>query len=186
MVNKILPEVEDYAEEDAQYQFATMDEAVARIKELESQLQATESASADTTAQIADLQAQAAELQKYKDDEAKFEAIKEKFDKEVVFSDKAPDIKEYKEYYESIEPDNAATIYKEVVEQLQESQEIKNYAATYSAMDAEEAAGIFDTMTDNLKLVAKILNAMDSTSRGAILGAMNADTAAKVTAIMEP
>ena len=41
-------------------------------------------------------------------------------------------------------------------------------------------------MTDNLSLVAKILNAMDSTSRGNILGAMNADTAAQVTKIMEP
>ena len=41
-------------------------------------------------------------------------------------------------------------------------------------------------MTDNLALVGKILWAMDAASRGKILGAMNADTAAQVTRIMEP
>ena len=49
-----------------------------------------------------------------------------------------------------------------------------------------QAAGIFNTMTDNLALVGKILWAMDAASRGKILGAMNADTAAQVTRIMEP
>ena len=41
-------------------------------------------------------------------------------------------------------------------------------------------------MTDNLDLAAEILGAMDSTSRGNILGAMNADVAAQITKIMQP
>ena len=41
-------------------------------------------------------------------------------------------------------------------------------------------------MTDNLSLVARILNAMDSDARGKILGAMKADVAAQVTQLMEP
>ena len=53
-------------------------------------------------------------------------------------------------------------------------------------MKPSEAASIFNTMTSNLKLVARILNAMDSESRGKILGAMKADIAAQVTQIMEP
>jgi len=53
-------------------------------------------------------------------------------------------------------------------------------------MKPAQAAGIFDTMTDNLALVGKILWAMDAASRGKVLGAMNADTAAQVTRIMEP
>ena len=53
-------------------------------------------------------------------------------------------------------------------------------------MKPAQAAGIFNTMTDNLALVGKILWAMDAASRGKILGAMNADTAAQVTRIMEP
>ena len=51
---------------------------------------------------------------------------------------------------------------------------------------SKEAAAIFDSMTDNLSLVAKILNAMDAQSRGNILGKMDSATAAKVTKIMNP
>ena len=111
---------------------------------------------------------------------------KEKFYQEVVFSDNAPDISAYKEYYESIEPEKAEEIYKQVVEQLQEDEQIKSYASTYSSMKAKQAAAIFDTMTDDLPLVGNILWAMDAQSRGDILGAMNADTAAAVTKLMEP
>ena len=41
-------------------------------------------------------------------------------------------------------------------------------------------------MTGDLKLVASILQNMDAQSRADILGKMDADIAAKVTAIMEP
>ena len=71
---------------------------------------------------VADLEAQSQELQNYKENEAAFEEEKEKFYQEVVFSDKAPDISAYKEYYESIEPQKAEEIYKQVVEQLQEDE----------------------------------------------------------------
>ena len=64
--------------------------------------------------------------------------------------------------------------------------EIKDYAQTYSKMKPKEAAAIFDSMTDNLSLIAKILNAMDAQSRGNILGKMDSATAAKVTKIMNP
>ena len=122
----------------------------------------------------------------YKTEQDKFEEEKEKFYEEVVFSDTAPDIEEYKSWYETIDAENAEVIYKQVVEQTTQDEQIKEYANTYSSMKAKEAAGIFDSMTDNLKLVAKILNAMDAQSRGDILGKMNPDTAAKVTKIMNP
>lgn len=47
------------------------------------------------------LEAQSQELQNYKENEAAFEEEKEKFYQEVVFSDNAPEISAYKEYYES-------------------------------------------------------------------------------------
>ena len=56
----------------------------------------------------------------------------------------------------------------------------------YSSMKPKQAAAIFDTMTNDLKLVAKILKAMDADASSSILGAMNSDTAAKLTKIMEP
>ena len=41
-------------------------------------------------------------------------------------------------------------------------------------------------MTDNLELVAKILNQMDRQSAANILGKMDSQTAAKVSELMEP
>ena len=81
---------------------------------------------------------------------------------------------------------SAEILYKQVCEQLEQDDEIKDYAQTYSKMKPKEAAAIFDSMTDNLSLVAKILNAMDAQSRGNILGKMDSATAAKVTKIMNP
>lgn len=185
-VNKILPEVSSDADVDTEHQFDSIDDAVNRIKELELQLDEANSSLTTDSETIDSLQSQVDELSTYKEAEAEFEAEKEKFYEEVVFSDQAPDISEYKTYYESIEPENAEVLYKQVVEQLQASQEISDYATTYSSMKPKEAAAIFDTMTDNLSLVADILQAMDAESRADILGKMNADTAAKVTEIMEP
>jgi flagellar motility protein MotE (MotC chaperone) len=41
-------------------------------------------------------------------------------------------------------------------------------------------------MTDNLNLVAKILNAMNTEDRAKILDAMDSDVVAKLTKIMDP
>ena len=185
-INKILPEVSSDVDVDTEHQFDSIDDAVNRIKELELQLDEANASLTTDSETIDSLQSQVDELSTYKEAEAEFEAEKEKFYEEVVFSDQAPDISEYKTYYESIEPENAEVLYKQVVEQLQASQEISDYATTYSSMKPKEAAAIFDTMTDNLSLVADILQAMDAESRANILGKMSADTAAKVTEIMEP
>jgi flagellar motility protein MotE (MotC chaperone) len=186
VVNQILPDVTDYAEEDEAYAYDSVDDAVQRIKELEQELADAKTSSDDSNAYIAELEAQAAELKTYKENEAAFEEEKEKFYNEVVFSDEAPDISSYKEYYESIDPENAEVIYKQVVEQLQEDEEISDYAATYSNMKPAQAAAIFNTMGNNLPLVGKILWAMDAQSRANILGAMDTDIAAAVTKLMEP
>ena len=53
-------------------------------------------------------------------------------------------------------------------------------------MKAKEAAAIFDTMGEDLQLVADILSNMKAKARADILGKMDPEIAAKVTAIMEP
>ncbi len=186
-INKILPDTgEELSTEDTEYAYATLDDAVARIKELEVELADAQNQSSASDASVADLQSQIAELQKYKENEAAFEEEKQKFYQEVVFGENAPDIEQYKTYYESIDAANAEVLYKQVVEQLQEDQDLEDYVNTYSSMKPKEAAAIFDTMTDNLQLVADILSQMDAQSRADILGKMSSDTAAKVTEIMKP
>lgn len=181
----ILPEAEE-VEENTEYQFETIGDAVDRIKELEALLDAQIVANADNASLIADLQGQISELQKYKLEQDEFEKMKEKFYEEVVFSDSSPDIEEYKTYYESIDPENAEVLYKQVVEQSIYNSKVQDYAKTYSSMKAKEAAAIFDTMENDLQLVADILLNMGAQSRADILGKMDPEIAAKVTAIMEP
>lgn len=185
-VNRILPDSEDDLSTEEDYPYKNMDEAVAYIKELEQELAQAQQGSSENSAYIADLEAQSQKLKEYEANEAAFEEEKEKFYNEVVFSDQAPDIEQYKEYYESIDPDNAELLYKQVVEQQQTDSKISDYVKGYSQMKPKEAAAIFDTMTDNLNLVAQILENMDTQSRADILGKMNSDTAAKVTEIMNP
>ena len=140
----------------------------------------------DSSAYVTQLEEEIRKLREYEANEAAFEAEKEKFYNEVVFADEAPDINEYRQYYESIDPANAERLYKQVVEQQQADSEIEDYVSSYSNMKPKEAAAIFDTMTNNLNLVAKILQNMGAQARADILGSMNAETAAKVTEIMNP
>lgn len=187
-VNRILPEdtLMEESTEDSAYGYATMEEAINQIKQLEIQLAEAQNASNASAEHIAELERQASELEKYRQEEAEFEAEKQRFYEEVVFSDSAPDIETYQSYYESIDPANAEIIYRQVVEQTAKDKDIEDYVKTYSTMKPKEAAAIFDTMTDNLQLVADILENMDAQSRANILGKMNSETAAKVTEILEP
>jgi len=186
-VNKILPSPsENYQEGDTQYQYGSLDEAIDRIKELELELDEANSKLKENSETISDLRAQIEDLSTYKEEQAAFEELKEKFYEEVVFSDEAPDINEYKTYYESIDPANAEVLYKQVVEQITYDEQVEEYTSTYSKMQAKEAAAIFNTMTDNLGLVADILMNMGTQQRADILGKMDAETAAKLTEIMEP
>ena len=184
-LNMILPESDEVVE-DTEYQYETINDAVDRIKELEALLDAQLAENADKTDTIDQLQSQVAELQVYKQEQAAFEAIKEKFYEEVVFSEQAPSLEEYKTYYESIDPENAEVLYKQTIEQLAYDEELADYVKTYSTMKPKEAAAIFDTMTDDFELVADILRNMSTKARADILGKMEAENAAKLTAILEP
>ena len=189
-VNRILPGIEDYLPEeevDDEYsQYKTVEEAVERIKELETEVEAAKAESDANSDYVKELETSALELAEYKANEAAFEETKEKFYEEVVFSENAPDINEYKTYYESIDADNAAAIYKQVVTQLQTDKEVEDYVKTYTSMKAKNAAAIFDTMTDDFDLVCEILQAMDSSTRSDILSQMSTENAATLTKMMEP
>lgn len=186
-VNQILPEVK-LADDgtDPDYPYQTLNEAIEQIKKLEGELETAMQANKDDGAKIEDLQSQVRKLKKYKENEAAFELLKQEFYEEVVFGDNALDISEYQKFYEGIEPDNAEILYKEVVEQQQYDDKVDEYVKRYSSMKPKAAAAIFDTMTDNLKLVARILEKMSSENSSEILSAMNVDTAAKLTEMMEP
>lgn len=187
-VNVILPETkeDENVVVDVQYPYTTVEAAIARIKELEVELsEALEGKKADGDT-VTQLQAEIARLQKFEQEQSEFQELKTEFYQEIVFSDNAPEIEEYRKYYESIDAANAAELYKQVVQQETLNDKIEEYVETYAAMKPKQAAAIMEEMKDDLKLVAEILEHMDAEARGDILGAMDSALAAKVTKLMKP
>ncbi len=185
-INKILPESAEETVADAQYPYTTLNDAIDRIKELEIELSNVQSKSDGNSDYVAQLEAEVTRLKEFENEQSAFEEEKTKFYKDVVFNEKAPDISEYRTYYESIDPANAEVLYKQVVQQQEADAEILEYAKTYAEMKPKQAAAIMEKMQDNLKLVVKILSNMGTEERGKILSAMDAEVAARITKMMEP
>lgn len=187
VLNKILPKTEgEELIQDEKYPYATLSEAVARIKALETELKNAKEASGGDSDTIAALQAEVDRLKQYEAQQTEFLKEREEFYEQVIYADNAPSIEEYKKYYEQIDPENAENLYKQVVQDLQYEDEVQEYAKAYSEMKPKQAAGIMEKMTDDLELAAKILEAMSADARGDILGNMDPDIAARITKIMEP
>lgn len=188
VVNKILPgvsmSVTSNPEEYGGY--TNLKDAVDQIKELELQIDNLQVSLNTKDEEAKTLKAEIIRLQEFEKKQVEFQRIRTEFYEEVVYADKGPGAEEYAKYYETMDPAMAEYIYKQVVASVQATKEIQDYASAYSQIKPKEAAGIFEKMTDDLNLVAKILNAMNAESRGKILGAMDATVAAKLTKIMDP
>lgn len=186
-INKILPEtVQEEEPVDAQYPYTTLSEAIDRIKELEVELSNAQNQTQGNSDYVAQLEAEVERLKGFESEQSAFEEQKTQFYKEVVFNENAPDISEYRAYYESIDPANAEVLYKQVIQQEEADSKIQDYVNTYASMKPKQAAALMEAMKDDLKLVAKILNNMDTDARAKILDAMDSEVAARLTKIMEP
>ena len=135
---------------------------------------------------LAPYEAEIDRLKTFEKAQVDFQRIKDEFYNEVIYAENGPGLEAYQKYYESIDPEKAEALYQQVIKQVEADKEMEDYVAAYSAMKPKEAAQIFESMTDNLALAARILENMDSDSRGKILGAMDKDVAAKITKLMDP
>ncbi|MFV0342261.1 MAG: MotE family protein [Anaerocolumna sp.] len=182
LVNKILPDVpEEQIAYENDYPYSTIEEAIVRIKELEAQNKELSESNTSDASLIQELKAEVSRLQIFEEDQMAFEERVKAFDENVVFAEVAPDIEEYKAYYESIDAANAEEIYRQVVEQLQYSKAIEEKADIYRKMKPQEAADILETMTADIDLVAKMLLTMRPSESSLILGKMDSTAAAKIT-----
>ncbi len=183
IVNLILPsegpEVDMSAENQGEYQ--TLPEALNKIQELEQTIADMKKNNQDSSADAAELQAEIDRLRVFEKNQLAFEKLRGDWEKNVVFNDAAPDIEEYKAYYEEINPTRAEEIYRQVLEQLRFSEAIKEKADIYKNMEPEAAARIMETMTADVESVAKILLSMKSKESAAILAEMDRVVAAKIT-----
>lgn len=168
--------------------YSSLQDAVDYIRQLELELEQVRTASNAKDADLEKLRAENTRLSAFEQKQVEFQRIMQEFYEEVIYAENGPGAEEYRKWYEEMDPATAEALYKQVVVQMEESKEIQEYASAYSAaaMKPKEAAAIFNEMTDNLELVAKILNAMDVDSRGSILGAMDKEVAARLTKIMDP
>ena len=188
VVNKILPgysilETETGGSYDG---YTSLKDAVDQIHLLEAELENAKLSTSSQKEEITNLQAEVKRLQEFEQKQVEFQRIKTEFFEEVVYAEKGPGSEEYKKYYEAMDPATAEYIYRQVIVQLEEDAKILEYASAYSQMKPKQAAGIFEEMDSDLELVARILNAMSADQRGAILGVMDAEIAAKLTKIMDP
>lgn len=188
VVNKILPAeaVVTTDDEESYGGYTSLRDAVDYIKELELELEQAQSASNTDSEELDELRAEVERLQTFEDAQVEFERIKTEFYEEVVYAENGPGPEEYQKYYEQIDPATAEYLYRQVVEQLQADTQLTAYAQAYADMEPASAAKIFEQMTNDLDLVAKILNQMDAENRGNILAAMDPEIAARVTKIMDP
>lgn len=187
VINKILP---NSAGEELSSQsgdtYSTLQEAIDRINELENEISLYRNNADDNAEEISNLQAELSRLQAYEENQTNYEQLKERFDNEVVYNSNAPDIEEYIQWYEEMDPDNAAEIYRQVIEQLQVDEKIQELADYYASMKPEEAASVFEEMTGDLEKVAQILSCMKEDEAGSILAALDSTLAAKLTLLIYP
>lgn len=182
IVNKVLPNVtEEQIAYENDYPYSTLEEAIARIKELEAENKTLAKNNTTDASKIQELESEVNRLKEFENDQVAFEARVKEFDEKVVFAEAAPDISEYKAFYESIDPANAEEIYRQVVEQLQYSKAIQEKADIYRKMKPAQAAQILETMTGDIDLVAKMLLTMRPSESSLILGNMDSTAAAKIT-----
>lgn len=182
VVNKILPEAsEEQQASEGNYKYTTLKAANARIKELEGQLASESGTTTANSDYIKELENQVRNLQKYKDNEDAFNKRVADFDEKVVFAENAPEVSEYRSYYESINPENAEKIYKKVVEAERYSEKAKELATMYANMEPAAAAQALSEMKENLDLVCDILENMGEKKAAAVLQEMDSVYAAQLT-----
>ena len=165
-----------------------LDDALAYIKRLEKALNDEMQANADLRTENEKLKAEVTRLEPFEQQQKAFYEEKAKFYEEVVYGANSPDAEAFAQYYEMIDPDNAAAIYQKIKQQGVDDAAIKAFATTYSGMKAKSAAKIFDEMVaeNQITLVAKILAQMSIENRGDILAAMKEENSAKLTQLLEP
>lgn len=188
VVNRILPgtTITETNEPESYGGYSSLQEAVNRIRELELQLEQLQAQGAVKDTDIESLKAEIERLAEFEKKQVEFQRIYTDFYTDVINAEKSPGVEEYIKWYEEMNPTTAEYLYKQVLIQQQASTQVQNYAATYAEMDPGQAAAAFEKMTDNLQLVAKILNAMGTESRAKILDEMSSDVVAKLTKIMDP
>lgn len=187
VINMILPAAsDDEAANETSLPYKNLAEALAQIDALNATVAADQEKIQNMTEQIQEKDNEIVRLKGFEDDQERFVQLKNEFYNEVVYGNSAPDADIYIKWYESIDPDAAEEIYRQVVAQQEASSEIKDLATTYAEMEPASAAKILETMKGDLDTVTKIMQEMASSDRAEIMAEMDPDFAANITKKLMP
>lgn len=92
------------------------------------------------------------------------------------------DAKEYKKYFEKINPTMASELYSEVIKAQKISDEVKKYCSIYEEMDADAVSTIMEEMgSGKMALIIEIMKNLKKDTAAEILSSMTPEFAAKVS-----
>jgi hypothetical protein len=93
----------------------------------------------------------------------------------------------YKEFFETISPENAERLYMEASSDVRFNEEFRRFAATYAAMDSGSAADVLTNLLNtDAALLIGILRNMSTDNRAAIFDEMDDTVAARITRLLQP
>ncbi len=184
ILSMILPEMPVEEGADDTYNFETVEEAVEILQITEKMLKESDEKAEELSEQLEQLTAEVTRLSVFEANQLQFEEDKAAFDALIASSSDPVD---FTEWFESMYPKNAADIYADVVGEVVISQELKDLVGLYENMKPSQAAAILESMaTTRLAQTTQIIKNLSSDQGADILGAMDADTAAKITTYLYP
>lgn len=192
IISSILPEaseeeLEQEAEESAdEDQIATLSQAKSMIEQLQAENEKLTANNKTLKEENGDLSKEVERLKVFEENQSEFKQEKEQFYNEIVYGENAPDADTYIKWYESIDAANAEAIYRQLLLDQSADSELKDLAKTYENMKPAEAAAVLEKMSDNLDTVAAILGAMKADSRAKVMDQMDPSFAANVTKKLMP
>lgn len=183
VVKNIIPSAQTDETSTKQDDAVSLQQAQARIADLENQLSTKDTTIDSLTKDNDTLRLENERLKEIEEQQVQFKADKEEFDRMIAENDPAA----YSAFYESISPENAERLYQSTKATSERTKELKNYTNTFSDIDPDAGAGIIEEMVGtDMNLAALILENIDSDQRASILAAMDATKAASVVKYMAP
>lgn len=185
VINMILPKMPEASEEStSNYNFASIDEAIERLKATEILLKEKEKEAEKLNETIKQNKTEIDRLKIFETSQLQFAKDKEEFDRLVA---EQADKEAYMKYVEETYPDAALKIYGELIKEKAINDEVEKIAKMFQEMKPKNAAAILEeTIAKDIDMAAEVLFKLDSAQSGAILAAMDPIIADKISRYMYP
>jgi flagellar motility protein MotE (MotC chaperone) len=161
-----------------------LEEAGEILKVTENLLKEKEEEAEKLIEQINQLEKENERLKVFETNFVEFEENKDAFDTYIAEKTSSED---FIKWYETMNPDNAAKIYAEIIGVEVVNDELNDLVLTYAEMKPDEAAAVLTKVSETrLEMVAIIIKNLEADEAAKILGAMDSTLASRITAYLYP